>query len=243
VVATTFAQALDERLRSDPGQPLVTFYDDESGERTELSVTTYANWVAKTAGVLVDDLGLDAGDRVVLDLPTHWLGPVFLGAAWLAGLRVVRGGPGSTGADAVVHGPDGSGVEADQRLGCALLPFAVAAREPMAAGVLDFGTLWPGQPDAFPGVPAGPDEPATDGHTQRALIEHARSLANAAGERVLTDLNPVSDEGLDLFLGTLVAGGSVVWVARPDQQRWSGRASSEQAARVVRAAGSQPPRS
>ena len=63
---TTFEQVLVSRLRMDPGRPLVTFYDDDTGERTELSVTTYANWVAKTAGVLTDDLGLDTGDRVAL---------------------------------------------------------------------------------------------------------------------------------------------------------------------------------
>lgn len=238
-MATTFAQALTVRLGSDPGQPLVTFYDDESGERTELSVTTYANWVAKTAGVLVDDLGLAAGERVAVDLPTHWLGPVFLGAAWLAGLRVTQG----TVAELVVHGPDGSAAEGDQRLGCALLPFAVASREPVAGGGLDFGTLWPGQPDTFLGVPAGPEEEATEGVAQRALLDRARSLAYAEGERVLTDLNPVSSAGRDLFVGSLVSGGSVIWVARPDQQRWSGRASSERATRIIHAAGSQPPRS
>jgi uncharacterized protein (TIGR03089 family) len=238
VVPTTFAQVLDARLRGDPGQPLVTFYDDGTGERTELSVTTYANWVAKTAGVFVDDLSLEPGDRVALDLPTHWLGPVLLGAAWLAGLLVVEGT-----AEVVVQGPDGSPNGGDQRLGCALLPFAVASREPMADGVVDFGTLWPGQPDAFLGTPAGPDEPATEGRTQRALLDAARALAYDAGERVLTDLNPVSAEGRDLFLGTLVSGGSVIWVARPDQQGWSGRASSERATRMLRVAGSQPPRS
>ena len=61
---TSFEQVLVRRLRDNPGQPLVTFYDDATGERTELSATTYANWVSKTAGVLVDDLGLDVGDTV-----------------------------------------------------------------------------------------------------------------------------------------------------------------------------------
>jgi len=240
VVATTLAQVLDARLRIDPGQPLVTFYDDVSGERTELSVTTYANWVAKTAGVFVDDLDLEAGDRVAVDLPTHWLGTVFLSAAWLAGLRVTDGPT----AEVVVQGPGGSGIEGDRgRLGCALLPFATSSREPMGHGVLDFGTLWPGQPDTFLGAPAGPREQATDAHTQATMLDHARALGYAAGERVLTDLNPATPEGRDLLLGTLVAGGSVIWVARPDQQRWSGRASSERATQVIRVAGSQPPRS
>ena len=96
-------------LRVDPGRPLVTFYDDATGERIELSVTTYANWVAKTASLLVEERDLERGDRLLVDLPTHWLGPVFLGAAWTAGLvvsvwdgdrrrRVVCGPEGARGA-------------------------------------------------------------------------------------------------------------------------------------------------
>jgi uncharacterized protein (TIGR03089 family) len=214
----------------DPGRPLVTFYDDDSGERTELSVTTYANWVAKTAGVLTDDLGLDTGDRVALDLPCHWLGPVFLGGAWLAGLEVVTGGD----ADVVVHGPEGSDRAADQRLGCALLPFAVAAREPWADGVLDYGTLWPGQPDAFLGLPGGEHDAALDGADQATLLARAASY-DGGGHRVLTDLNPAVGAGTDLFTGTLVQGGSVVWTAHPDPELWAGRAGPEQATREVRA--------
>ena len=33
-------------------QPLVTFYDDATGERTELSGITVGNWVAKTGNLL-----------------------------------------------------------------------------------------------------------------------------------------------------------------------------------------------
>ncbi len=231
-MATTFEQVLVSRLRTDPGRPLVTFYDDATGERTELSVTTYANWVSKTAGVLTDDLGLDTGDRVALDLPCHWLGPVFLGGAWLAGLEVVTG----DGADVVVHGPAGSARGGDLRLGCALLPFAVAAREPWPAGVLDFGTLWPGQPDAFLGLPGGPGDAALDGVDQASLLARAAAY-DGGSERVATDLNPVEGGGTELFVGTLVQGGSVVWTARPDPERGVGRAGSERATREVRATG------
>ncbi len=45
----TFSDVLTRQLRADSGRPLVTFYDDATGERVELSVTTYANWVAKAA--------------------------------------------------------------------------------------------------------------------------------------------------------------------------------------------------
>ena len=50
---TTFADLLPAQVRRDPGRPFLTFYDVTTGERTELSLTTYANWVAKAAGLVV----------------------------------------------------------------------------------------------------------------------------------------------------------------------------------------------
>src|SRR3954452_11141926 len=95
----TFPGALSALLRRAPARPLVTFYDDATGERVELSVATYANWVAKTAGLLQDELGVDRGGVVLVDLPTHWLGPVWLGAAWRLGVAGTPGaGPGAEGA-------------------------------------------------------------------------------------------------------------------------------------------------
>src|SRR6478672_6409428 len=102
---TTFPQVLTGLLAHDPGRPFVTFYDGATGERTELSVTTYANWVAKAASLLADEHDLERGQRLVVDLPSHWLGPVFLGAAWTVGLTVLD--PGEDAPDAVVCGPEG----------------------------------------------------------------------------------------------------------------------------------------
>ena len=76
------------RLAADAAAPLVTFYDDATGERAELSARSLANWVAKTHFLLVDELGLGVGDRAVIALPVHWLAfPVLLGC-WFAGLEV-----------------------------------------------------------------------------------------------------------------------------------------------------------
>ena len=125
-MTTTFAAVLAAQLRSEPGRPLVTFYDDTSGERTELSVTTYANWVAKAASLMVEELDLERGDTLRVDLPTHWLGPIFLGAAWTAGLVVVD----DEDPDAVVCGPDTLGYWAGRAddlvvLACSLRPMGV----------------------------------------------------------------------------------------------------------------------
>ncbi|MBA9007944.1 TIGR03089 family protein [Thermomonospora cellulosilytica] len=86
MVQSTPADLLARRLADDPSRPLVTFYDDASGERVELSARVFANWVAKTANLLVDGLGAQPGDRVVMLLPPHWQTAVWLMACWSAGL-------------------------------------------------------------------------------------------------------------------------------------------------------------
>ncbi|MBK3590271.1 TIGR03089 family protein, partial [Streptomyces sp. MBT57] len=68
----TAADLLRSALAADPARPLVTFYDDATGERVELSVATFANWVAKTANLLQSDLAAEPGDRLALLLPAHW---------------------------------------------------------------------------------------------------------------------------------------------------------------------------
>ena len=69
---TTIPQVFAASIRRDPASPLLTFYDDASGDRTELSGATLDNWVSKTANLLVDGLGLGPGDVAAVLLPPHW---------------------------------------------------------------------------------------------------------------------------------------------------------------------------
>ena len=195
-MSDTFAALLANQLRLEPGRPLVTFYDDATGERVELSVATYANWVAKTSSLLVEELDLERGGRLLVDLPTHWLTPVFLGAAWTVGLSVDEAAASGTGADGVVCGPDGLERYADRAadvpvIACALRPLGVRFGEPIPAGVHDFGIEVWSQPDAFiPWDPATGDDEALPGVSQRELI--ARPAVHLErGGRLLTDLNPL----------------------------------------------------
>lgn len=87
--APSLGGLLAERLASGGHEPFLTFYDDASGERTELSYATLDNWVAKTANLLVEELELEAGDRVVTALGTHWTGLVVAFACWRAGCCLV----------------------------------------------------------------------------------------------------------------------------------------------------------
>jgi uncharacterized protein (TIGR03089 family) len=70
-------------------KPFLTWYDDDRGERVELSYRTFDNWVAKTANLLVEELGAGPGDRVGALLVDHWQTPIVLAACWRAGTSVV----------------------------------------------------------------------------------------------------------------------------------------------------------
>lgn len=219
---TTFATVLDRLLKADAGRPLVTFYDHATGERTELSVATYANWVAKTASLLAEEYDLERGETLRVDLPTHWLGPVVLGAAWSVGLVVTQ----DDEPDAVVCGPAGlarwsAAAGRVPVVASALHPLGMRFADPLPPGVHDLGVEVWSQPDAFVAHdPPGPDDDALDGTTHRQLWDAAaaRSLLRD-GDRVLTEENPASPSGLPSFTEPLARGGSVVLVAHAEPGR------------------------
>ena len=231
----TFAEVLAAQLRRDPGRPLVTFYDHATDERVELSVTTYANWVAKASGLLTDVADLERGMTLRIDLPPHWLSPVFLGAAWTVGLRVTASGD----PDAVVCGPDGLDAWAPRAgsvpvLACSLRPLGVRFAEELPAGVLDVGVeIW-SQPDGFTAwdPPTG-DDLATDDLTQALLWTNDRTAAVGSGltdgGRLLSVADPASPPGMATFTEPLRRGGSLVLVRNPDPARLDGVHDAERA--------------
>ncbi len=246
--ASTFPTLLDGLTRTDAARPLVTFYDDATGERVELSVATYANWVNKTAGLLQDELDAARGDRLLVDLPTHWLGAVWLGAAWTVGLQVGDDPADAEHADLVVCGPEGLDRYATTAgrvsvVALSLRPLGGRFTEPLPTGVVDYGAVVLAQPDAFVGydVP-GPDDVAWSdgGLTQRALLERAAGDDLVAdGGRLLTDVNPCTRDGLRTLLAPLARRAGTVWVRHPDEAAWARRCDAERVTDQLRG---QPPR-
>lgn len=227
-IPATFTAVLDRALRTDPGRPFVTFYDEATGERVELSLTTYANWVAKTSSLLVDEHGLERGMTMYVDLPVHWLVPVFLGAAWNTGLVVTDDGAAP---DLVVCGPDGLDRWAGAGplvLACSLLPLGARFRDPLPEGVHDVGAEVWGQPDAFvPWDPAGPDDPATSwGLTQEAMWA-AAAESDLGGSRLLSETTPASPPGIVSLTAPLLQHGSLVLATGAGPERLDAIAASE----------------
>src|SRR3954454_4406537 len=95
IAAVTVADLLARELRRDGARPFLTWYDDATGDRVELSVATTANWAAKIANHLVDEHGLDAGDGGGVLLPAHWETAVVLLGCWRAGLAAAIGTAGA----------------------------------------------------------------------------------------------------------------------------------------------------
>ncbi|MFE6223248.1 TIGR03089 family protein [Streptomyces sp. NPDC057854] len=217
----TPADLLRSALAADPGRPLVTYYDDATGERVELSVATFANWVAKTANLLQGELSAEPGDRLALLLPAHWQTAVWLLACSSVGVTAELGGDPAD-ADLVVAGPDGleAGLACSgERIALSLAP--LGRRFPVApAGYTDYAVEVPGQGDRFvPFAPVDADAPAlvVDG-TERSgaqLVEQARldavRLGLGPGSRLLSGLPYDGWDGLSAGLyAPLAAGGSVV---------------------------------
>ncbi|MBN9097184.1 MAG: TIGR03089 family protein [Pseudonocardia sp.] len=231
----TLTAALLDPFRSGPSaaQPLITFYDDATGERIELSGVTTANWAAKAANLLRDECDVEPGTRVAVVLPAHWQTAAVLLAVWWCGGEVVAD-PDS--ADLVLCDADrvDLALAADPANGVVALSLDAFGKglSGLPAGVVDFATEVRLHGDDFvPWAPVPGDAPAWAGASVDEVLAAARARAGelglAAGSRVLSTLD-WSDSGLtDGLLAVLAAGASLVQVRNADPARLDRKAESE----------------
>lgn len=223
---------------ADPARPLLTWYDDSTGERVELSGASCANWLAKTANLLVDGVGLAAPASAVVDAPPHWQTAVIMLGCWSAGLAVAPPGEVDAevvfaAADRVVRYPTDTGAEL---FGLALAPLAAPLRE-VPPGAADYVVEVRGYGDHFsPPAPVQPDDPATPerSHAQlcRAAGARATALGIVPGARVLIDVTAHPDPA-DWLLAPLLAGASTVLCANLDPARLADRIATERVTAVL----------
>ncbi|MGY1821265.1 TIGR03089 family protein [Geodermatophilus sp. SYSU D00079] len=243
-MADTPADLLTAVLRRDAAAPLVTYYDDTTGERVELSGATLANWVAKTANLLQDEFDVTAGSTVAVTLPVHWQTAAVLLAVWSCGATVLDTAAEDDGrldgADVVLAAQDRLApleeLDLPELLGLSLHPLGLGmsgyagpardfALEVRAHG--DVFTPWQ-QPDAeAPGLLLGGLE-LTLGGLVAAARELAGRLELTAGDRVLVDERTAEEAGPVAWLLTpLAAGASIVLVHSPVPGTLAARAAAE----------------
>jgi len=241
------ADLLTAALRRDAAAPLFTQYDDATGERVELSGTTLANWVAKTANLLQDEFDVGPGSTVALALPVHWQTAAVLLATWSCGATVLDTAAEDVGrldeVDVVLAAHDrlpaleedlpGDGAEL---LGLSLHPLGMGmvgytgpardfALEVRAHG--DFFTPYEAPDPAGPGLRLGGLE-LTLGGLGDAAGELAARLGIAAGDRVLLDQRVAEEAGpVAWLLAPLAAGASLVLVRHPAEATLPRRAADE----------------
>ncbi len=216
---TTLPAAIADAFARDPSRPLLTWYDDATGERVELSVATTANWVAKTANMLRDSLDVQPGDRVAVALPLHWQTTVVHLATWLAGACVVALEPGSVlPPSAVAFIPEASLASTARHRGTEVVALSLRplAGRLVAAppGVLDFAVEVPVHGDHFtPGLVASSPAAVDDGEQFGAndLLAAAHACPVEAGDRALVLHDPWTRAGLVACgLGPLLRGSAVL---------------------------------
>ena len=245
-------------LRSGPAaeadRPLLTYYDDATGERTELSAAALGRWASRTAGLLHEGCGLYAGGRVAVLLPPHWQTAAVLLGAWSAGLAVSFRLWATAGLSTPAPGDDepldavfvartrlDSWLEdvpdATHRFVLGLAPAGAMLAE-VPAGYRDYLAEVGQYSDSLPGyAPIGRGDAASvDGTTFREWGSLAREVAVSlglyAGDRLLIDAAK-HEHPLKWLLAPLAVGASVVLCANLDPARVDARAAAEHVNRVL----------
>lgn len=224
-------ELLDPLLAGDRMGPRITYYDDATGERIELSTVTLANWAAKTANLLRDELGAGPGTRVAVLLPAHWQTAAVLLGVWWIGAEVVSDGA----ADIALCTRDRFD-EAEETAGggevavLSLDPFGKPAGD-LPIGVTDYATAVRVHGDQI--VPERSPGPALDGESVAGVLEAARrsagSLGVSAGDRVMV----TAPWSVPELLAVLAAGASLVQVANPDPATLDRRRVTEKVTRSL----------
>jgi uncharacterized protein (TIGR03089 family) len=235
-VTTLSAAVLDPMLRADPVGPRITYYDDATGERIELSAVTLANWAAKTGNLLRDELGGGPASRVAVLLPAHWQTAAVLFGVWWIGADVVLDGSAADVALCTAERlEEADATGAGEVAVLSLDPFGRPAPD-LPVGVTDYATAVRVHGDQI--VAERHPGPALAGRSVDDVLAACQTSSAAkgltAGDRVLSTASwDGPDNVIEGLLAVLSIGGSLVQVANPDQAALPRKIETEKVTRVL----------
>jgi uncharacterized protein (TIGR03089 family) len=221
-------------MASDPAGPRITYYDDATGERIELSTVTLVNWAAKTGNLLRDELGAGPSSRVAVLLPAHWQTAAVLFGIWWIGAEVVMDGEADVALctlDRLAEADDAVGVGEVAVL--SLDPFGKPVPD-LPVGITDYATAVRVHGDQI--SPERTPGPALAGRSVTEVLAAARDSAAAqgiqAGDRVMSSAPwDTADDVVANLLALYVVGASLVQVANPEPSLVARRRETEKVTR------------
>jgi uncharacterized protein (TIGR03089 family) len=233
-------------------EPLLSYLDGATGERTDLTAQQLGAWAARSAGLLRDGCGLRPGDRVAVLLPPHWRTAAVLIGAWSVGLSVSFRPRALAGLPVLEPGADlpyDAVFVTPQRLDDWLEDVPEGTHrylvgtgpdplDDVPPGWLDWSTEVLRHPEIAPDLAAlRPSDPASPDGTSygewgAVARAYAEQLDLRAGDRLLVDVAE-HDQPLNWLLAPLAAGASVVLCANLDPADRDARITGERVTRVL----------
>jgi uncharacterized protein (TIGR03089 family) len=238
-LTTLSAAILDPMLRADPVGPRITYYDDATGERIELSAVTLANWAAKTGNLLRDELGAGPASRIAILLPAHWQTAAVLFGVWWIGAEAVLGAAGPADlALCTAERLDEADIAVEPGGEVAVLSLDAFGRPApdLPVGVTDYATAVRVHGDQI--VPERHPGPALAGRSVDEILSDCETASAARGltpnDRVLSSASWAGPgELIDGLVAILAVGASLVQVANPDPSLLQRRVETEKVTRVL----------
>jgi uncharacterized protein (TIGR03089 family) len=233
-LTTVTSALLDPLMAADPMGPRITYYDDATGERIELSTVTLANWAAKTGNLLRDELGAGPGSRVAVLLPAHWQTAAVLLGIWWIGAEAVLDGDADIAmctADRLSDADDAIGTGEIAVL--SLDPFGKPVAD-LPVGLTDYATAVRVHGDQI--SPERQPGPALAGRSVAEVLTAAQISAATQGftrdDRVMSTAGwTTADDLTQNLLAVLAAGASLVQVTNPDAAALDHRREMEKVTR------------
>ncbi|MGV1088628.1 MAG: TIGR03089 family protein [Mycobacterium sp.] len=225
---------LDPLLAANRMGPRITYYDDASGERIELSTVTLANWAAKTANLLRDELGGGPGSRIAVLLPAHWQTAAVLLGVWWIGAEAVQEGPADIALCTAGRLAEADDAVAGGQPGEVVVLSLDAFGKPVAdlpLGVTDYATAVRVHGDQI--VPERLPGTALDGRSVDQVLADAKTLAGSLGLTASDRVMALSPLPIETLVAVLAAGASLVQVANPDPALLARRRESEKVTLVL----------
>jgi uncharacterized protein (TIGR03089 family) len=233
-LTTLSAAILDPMLRADPVGPRITYYDDATGERIELSAVTLANWAAKTGNLLRDELGGGPASRVAVLLPAHWqTAAVLFGVWWIGAEAVLDSAEADIALCTIDRLDDADSTGAGEVAVLSLDAFGRPVAD-LPVGVTDYATAVRVHGDQIVGERH--PGPALAGRSVDQVLAACEKSATAKGltatDRVLSTASwDTPDDVIEGLLTVLAVGGSLVQVANPDPAALPRKAETEKVTR------------